>query len=489
MREKVIKVISFCAILVGISYCLTNVLCFKYGDGILQMEYFYKERPGSIDVICLGSSHTFININTKTLWDEFGIASYDLAGSVQPFWNSYYFLKEALLYQKPKLVILDVFRAVEKREYIDHSRVIKNTFGISSFYHRVFAIWKSAPKSQRMHYWLAYPTYHRRYAEISKADFQPNDLRVYSKGFGISTKTTALKTPQIGMSSKSSPVSEKTEEYLLKIIELCNEYHIPLLLCVTPYAGDSMNDEAYYVTVQNIAQEKGISYINFNHHYEQMALDFSFDAVDTSHLNYKGNEKFSRYLGQYIKRHYNIPDHRGEEGWASYDTMSRMFQWRIENYEVSKTKELSAFLDKIKVHQDRYLLVIGLQGNYKAGLAEASIREKLEELGVFIEDENKNDVWVIDDGKIVFHAGKEACFDWHMRENHGFVRVSCDRSGSLIKCNINREEETFIPHGLSIVVYDRNDYHPAMNHIIDRAGFSLQDGKFGLKQALQRNAT
>lgn len=489
MREKFIKVIGFCAIIVGIGCCLANVLRFKHGDGILQMEYFYKEKSGSIDVICLGSSHTFININTKTLWEEFGISSFDLAGSVQAFWNSYYFLKEALLYQKPKLVILDVYRALEDREYVDHSRIIKNTFGISSFNNRVSAIWKSAPKSQRIHYWLAYPTYHRRYAEISKADFHPNDLRVYSKGFGLSTKTTALDTPQIGTSSKSSPLFKKTEEYLLKIIELCKEYHIPLLLCVTPYAGDNMNDESFYTTVQDIAQENGISFINFNHHYVQMALDFSCDAADADHLNYKGNEKFSRYLGQYIKKYYNLPDHRGEEGWESYEIMRRMFQWRIDNHELSETKELSAFLDKLKAQQDRYLLVVGLQGSYIAGLSDSSIREKLKALGVSIEVANKNDVWVIDGGKILFHAGKEDRFDWHMRMNPGVVRVSCDRRGGLIKCNINREEESFIPHGLNIVVYDKNDYHPVIDHVIDRAGFSLEEGKFGLKQELQRCAT
>ena len=491
MREKLIKVIGFCAIIVGISCCLANVLRFKYADGILPMENFYKEKPGSMDVICLGSSHTFCNISTKTLWEEFGIASYDLAGSVQPFWNSYYFLKEALLSQKPKLVILDVYRAMEDREYIDHSRIIKNTFGISSFNNRVFAIWKSAPKSQRIHYWLEYPTYHRRYMEISKGDFDrnSNNLLVYSKGFGLITRTNAYESPRIESSPSSSPLSKKTEEYLLKIIELCREHSIPLLLCVTPYAGDTMSDEAFYATVQEIAQENGVSYINFNHHYKQMALDFSSDAADPAHLNYKGSAKFSRYLGQYIKRHYDLSDHRGEEGWDSYEKMRRMFQWRIENHELSETKELSAFLDKLKAQRDHYLLVVCLQGGYKAGLEDPSIREKLEGLGVSIEDANKNDVWVIDDGKTVFHAGKEDCFDWHMRKNPGFVRVSCDRRGGLIKCNINREEEKLIPQGLSIVVYDRIDYYSTIDHIVDRAGFSLKDGKFGLKQTLQRNAT
>lgn len=491
MKQKFIKIVFFCAIIIMCGVCLVNVLGFKYVDGILPMENFYKERPKTIDVICLGSSHTFFNISTKTLWEEFGIASYDLAGSVQPFWNSYYFLKEAILYQQPKLVILDVYRAIEDREYVDHSRVIKNTFGISSAENRISAIWKSAPKSQRLHYWLAYPTYHQRYMEISRADFlrDDNNLLTYSKGFALMMKTTAYATPQLATSIASSPLSAKTEEYLLKIIKLCQEHHVPLLLCVTPYAGDNIKEEAIYAAVQDIARAHDVSYINFNHHYTQIGLDFSCDAGDTAHLNYKGAEKFSRYLGQYIKKHYDVPDRRGEVGWESYENMRQMFQWRIENHEMAEIKEISAFLDKLVEQKDRYLLVVGLQGNYQTIAKNSLICAKLETLGVSIKSAKQNDVWVIDAGKRVFHAGAKKPFDWHMLMNPGFVRVSCDGGNGLIKCNINREEEIFLPQGLSIVVYDRMDYYPTISHIIDRAGFSTKGGKVSLKQPLQKKAT
>ena len=491
MKQKLIKISFFCVIVIMCGICLVNVLCFKYSDGILSMENFYKERLGSIDVICLGSSHTFCNISTKTLWEEFGIVSYDLAGSSQPFWNSYYFLKEAILYQQPKLVILDVYCATGDREGFNHGCIIKNTFGISSFCNRLMAIWNSAPKNRLIHYWLAYPIFHQRYMDISKSDFlrDDNNLLAYSKGFGITMRRNVYVAPQIEIPTDSKPLSAKTEVYLLKIIEFCHEHHIPLLLCVTPYSGDNMQDEEIYATVKNIAKANDVPYINFNYHYTQMGLDFSIDAADTSHLNYKGNAKFSRYLGRYIKKHYDLPDHRGEAGWESYENMRQMFQWRIENHEVSETKEISAFLDKLIEQKERYLLVVGMQGNYQAIVDDPLICAKLETLGVSIRDATQKDVWVLDAGKKVFHAGSKKPFDWHMLLNPGFVRVSCDSGNGLIKCNINREEETFLPQGLSIVVYDRMDYHPTIDHIVDRAGFSLKEGKVSLKQSLQTMAT
>lgn len=64
-------------------------------------------------------------MNTGTLWDDFGIASFDLCGSIQPLWNTYYYMKEALETQKPKVMVVDMFAAVLADEYSDHSRIIK----------------------------------------------------------------------------------------------------------------------------------------------------------------------------------------------------------------------------------------------------------------------------------------------------------------------------------------------------------------------------
>ena len=62
----------------------------KSYDGSLMMQNFYEQPENSIDLLCIGSSHAFIDINTGVLWDEYGIPSYVLGGSLQPFWNTYY---------------------------------------------------------------------------------------------------------------------------------------------------------------------------------------------------------------------------------------------------------------------------------------------------------------------------------------------------------------------------------------------------------------
>ena len=72
-----------------------GILKVKYVDGIYSMKRFYELEDDSVDVLFLGSSHVFETYNTSVLWDEYGIASYVLGGSVQPMWNTYFYMKEA----------------------------------------------------------------------------------------------------------------------------------------------------------------------------------------------------------------------------------------------------------------------------------------------------------------------------------------------------------------------------------------------------------
>ena len=89
MKKKLIGTVVFLALAAGLLWKLNEVFSLKQEDGIVPMELFYEQEPGSIDVMFYGSSHTYSDINPAVLWDQEGISSYDLAGSLQPLWNTY----------------------------------------------------------------------------------------------------------------------------------------------------------------------------------------------------------------------------------------------------------------------------------------------------------------------------------------------------------------------------------------------------------------
>ena len=70
---------------------------------------FYKMKKNTIDVLFLGSSHTASGFNPQDLYNEYGIRGYNLGSNSQNLWVSYYWLREALQYQSPKVVVLDCY--------------------------------------------------------------------------------------------------------------------------------------------------------------------------------------------------------------------------------------------------------------------------------------------------------------------------------------------------------------------------------------------
>ena len=82
-----------------------------------------------MDVLVLGSSHAFENINTGTLWDEYGMASYVLGGSRQPSLEYiYYYLKEALKTQRPELIVLEGYMLLYDADYEGEQQDHKEQF-------------------------------------------------------------------------------------------------------------------------------------------------------------------------------------------------------------------------------------------------------------------------------------------------------------------------------------------------------------------------
>ena len=493
MKYNLWKIVVFFAFMAFVSMELAEILRFKYSDGIQSMECFYEEKENTIDLLCVGSSLMYCNISPKILWEEFGIASYDLGGALQPTWNSYFYIKEALEKQTPKLVLLEVHRAIEKREYLEHYNIVKNTMGIRISPNRFQAVMQGSPESSRLYYALSFPAYHRRYNGITKADYFPqymtrhfhNDKALlYTKGYHILTTTYPHIKPYQPVTIESCHLAHKTENYLRSIIQLCHTKRIPLLFVVSPYPGDNKIHESYYKEVDKIAREQDIPFINFNHLYSELDLDFSNNYADAGHLNYRGSEKMTRYLGTYLKRHYDLPDHRGEADYASYDTMCEVLQWKIDAQELADAKKLPAFLDRLQKNIDRYVVVASLQGNYQAIRKDAALCKKLRALGIPIETAHQNDVWVLDGSRELLHAGKQDDVDWHEPLGYdGFVYIRRPASNKAVECNINRENEKLLPHGLSIIVYDKN-----MEYVIERAGFSTEKNQLHEKKALGHQA-
>ena len=131
MLKKTIKIILFILCAALIMLFVMKILRFKSPDGIDQMHAFYENEENTVDVLFLGSSHMYTNVNTGMLWSDYGIAAYDLGGADQPFWNTYYFMTEALKTQKPKVIVAEIYSATVQKTHFQGVWTIENLFGMN----------------------------------------------------------------------------------------------------------------------------------------------------------------------------------------------------------------------------------------------------------------------------------------------------------------------------------------------------------------------
>jgi hypothetical protein len=127
MRLKVIKTIAFLLIGALLFVGFWNVFRFKQEK---RLEKLWTLPGDTVDVMFIGSSHAFMNIDPSVLWRESGISAYVLGCGSQPIWESYYHLKEALKRQMPKVVFVECYKVDGQKNYSAKSVTALATSGM-----------------------------------------------------------------------------------------------------------------------------------------------------------------------------------------------------------------------------------------------------------------------------------------------------------------------------------------------------------------------
>ena len=318
--SRIICILLVIAIALGGLWYANRVLVMKRADGILTMQSFYAQPEGTVDVLLVGNSHSGINIDTATLWDEYGISAYDLWGGVQPLWNSYHYIVEALKYQTPKVIVLEVTAATSDYEYSEEQNQIKNTAGMKLSKNKIEAVKASAPSDRWINLLLGFPLYHGRFDELEEKDFEHFPWSANQENFkgsylmygsGIYEQESAE-----GITEKKE-IMDKEREYLDKIIALCDEQGISLLLLKTP-ALEKESTQPYYNTISDIADENGLNFINMNLMEDEIGIEETDWSLDR-HMNAGGARKVAQWLGAYLGEKYGVTDHRGDATYSSWD--------------------------------------------------------------------------------------------------------------------------------------------------------------------------
>ena len=271
----------------------------------------------TIDVIFLGSSHAVSGFSPQQLYNEYEIRSYNLGCEQQNLVTSYYWLKEALRYQTPEVVVLDTYLLFPQENVGPLNSIEGCTRKALDFMkwspvkmEAINQICNIDFGQDRLSYYMPNVRYHTRWTELNKEDYSSLSMftKFELKGYSMLEKESGIdnyKPFVIGEEREKEEIMEYMEKYLLEVIELCEEKDIQLLLVKTPCIYES---EKRYHATKEIADSYNIPFYDFNEKniYSDLGYYFETDNFDGGHANMKGAQKLTTYIGDLLLKEFGV---------------------------------------------------------------------------------------------------------------------------------------------------------------------------------------
>lgn len=456
---------------------LACLLAFLYGSWAVRnkegstLPEAYGEARGTMDVLFIGSSHVYQGISPAYLWNRFGISSFDVGGAGQPLWISYAYLKEMCGVQTPRVVVVDMFSLPAYRDdYLDNSVNNRNNFRkniqmIRSTPNKAAVIEDFIPRDERLSYYLDVIQYHSNIKNLNQKSFQP--VFGYVMGNGVIVKRQpAEKITDTSQITQVGEISARHLETIDNMIALSKEKGFSLVFINVPYVLDSYGSPTAPRTVYNameiLAADRGVPYLDYTKDGgTDCGIDWQTDTYDAGrHLNIYGAEKFTEVLGRYLSETYDLPDHRGDARYASWDDAYQQHQWMKAGFELAEITDAADYLQKLK--DPDLIAVFSMRGKGIVG-QEASVNT-LSEMGLHVPyDTGESFLGVLQGGQPEFQKKGGGTLTY-FSENLG-TRIHAKSTGSSAQAltgetpgadiYVDGADSSKNREGLNIVVYSR----------------------------------
>ncbi len=324
--NRILIITLFIIVFIFLNRLVTPKYTESLEEGSMTNAY-YKETTNH-DVIFIGDCEVYANISPLVMYENYGITSYVRGNSSQDIWQSYYLLKETLKYEIPKVVVLNITSMKNsKPDSEPYNRLMLDYMRWSK--EKVAMINASMTEEENiLAYLFPILRYHSRITELKKEDiiylFQ-NKITTHN-GFLINEKVKPAGSLPAKRVLASYDFADSNYDYLDKIVKLCKENNIKLILMKAPSLYPYWYDE-YNTQIINYARTNNLDYYNFIDLVNEIGIDFQTDTYDGGlHLNLNGATKLSKYFGNILKEKYNLTDYRND------DIINNVYKKKLKAY-------------------------------------------------------------------------------------------------------------------------------------------------------------
>ncbi len=465
--KKVIKIVSFILItilILGLSY---QILSWKdtTGDYVSSIEQLKSTPNDTIDVVFVGSSHVYCGFAPHALWNNTGIASFDLAISGMDRYSAYYHTKYLLKTQKPKVVAVDLFpltfdkHLVLGNEYRNMMSMplSKDAVDLAKRYsestREEIEISETADN-----YILRWPIVHTRYRELKKGDFITAPENSFLRGEGLVYNITPV---DISESRALTDVGDLTKEQIKWIddfVKLSEDNGFKLIFMVTPYAAQYHEMLVYNAVEEYVSGIQNVDFISAITETDTK-FDIKSDFADSGHLNASGAVKLTKWFYEKGLKDLGLKNHKGD---AKYDDWNQdaTYQACINvNKNIERFIEVSADSEAVESIMSSGHLIFTLAFNENWGKYPI-VANTLKNMGYKDTDFKNGGVMVLQGNNVLLvHDGigeKEKIFNY---DRYTSLKVS--GNGVFIdKVKIGTKELLSEDANVSVMLWDINVKRP-----------------------------
>ena len=276
---------------------------------------FRNEPENSFDLLCFGSSHMYCTLSPVSLYQQTGLRSYVLATQQQPVDATFYYIREALKTQQPRVILVEALMFLQgggkTADAVAHD-------AIDPFPHtlnRLRMIYEMNVEGNKESYYVNLVKYHTRWKSLTSADysFAYREETDPCRGFVLLTSAQPNNCGALSLEGvEETPLDPEKLQTLLEIQALAEEAGAELLLLAAPYCAGEQTWGAWQA-LHRFARENGVDFLDLNVAYDELGLENETDFYDSGHLNVFGAEKVTAYIGDYVEEKYGLaPMDRGD---------------------------------------------------------------------------------------------------------------------------------------------------------------------------------
>lgn len=449
-KKNLIKVLLFLCLLVLVIAGLYRILSWKdtSGDYISMTEQLKNTGKNKIDVVFAGSSHVYRGVYPAVLWEDAGIAAFDLSNSEQDKETTYYGLKELLRKQSPQVVFVEMYGLM----FDEHEKVGDKYRNLLAFCPSVTAYEiarEGAEADELVDYLTRFPIIHTRYKELKKYDFLKNPVNAYYRGEVVENgEESGSISAEVTACRETTEVSDSNRLFIDRLITLSKEENFTLVFFMTPYE-ESLEERRIENGAREYIEEQGFDYIDLKEHLTEMDFVPEEDLGDVWHCSLSGAKKVTEYLEGYLLEHYTLTNHQGDSAFSQWEKDAQHYHQILQEHAI-KTETDAEKRAELIAGGENLTVLLSLEGDYEEELP------LLEEFGIAASDVTDGGKWLIRDGeitKIMDNIPGES----HVIELNDYdtFKVQYTEDGNyLIHVLFDNEGVNSLYNGLNILVYD-----------------------------------